>query len=116
MAGHRAPPAVAVWTVQHLAAFLTAVTAGALYALWWLIALRGLRRGIGVPQATNDLTGLNELREQVGTTTVADIADETLDPPPTQPHHPPRQLGVNSPARGMFTPSWRITERWLRRG
>jgi integrase len=30
--------AVAVWTVEHLVAFL-------LYAMWWLIALRGLRRG-----------------------------------------------------------------------
>jgi integrase len=38
-------PAVAVWTVEHLAVFLTAVTGDSLYALWWLIALRGLRRG-----------------------------------------------------------------------
>ena len=38
-------PAVAVWTVAHLAAFLHTVVEDRFYALWWLIALRGLRRG-----------------------------------------------------------------------
>jgi len=38
-------PAVAVWTADHLATFLEAVTGDRLFALWWLIALRGLRRG-----------------------------------------------------------------------
>ncbi|MEV0131730.1 tyrosine-type recombinase/integrase [Dactylosporangium sp. NPDC050688] len=38
-------PAVAVWTAEHLATFLTAVTDDSLYALWWLVGLRGLRRG-----------------------------------------------------------------------
>jgi len=37
--------AVAVWTVQQLAAFFAYVADDRLYALWWLIALRGLRRG-----------------------------------------------------------------------
>ncbi|MGI5180116.1 tyrosine-type recombinase/integrase [Dactylosporangium sp. CA-152071] len=36
---------VAVWTAEHLATFLDRVAADRLYALWWLIALRGLRRG-----------------------------------------------------------------------
>jgi len=38
-------PVVAVWTVSHLAAFLTTVLEDRFFALWWLIALRGLRRG-----------------------------------------------------------------------
>jgi len=38
-------PVVAVWTATHLAAFLDFVSADRLFALWWLIALRGLRRG-----------------------------------------------------------------------
>jgi integrase len=38
-------PAVAVWTVTQLAEFLTFVTDDPLFALWWLVALRGLRRG-----------------------------------------------------------------------
>ncbi|MFI6637900.1 tyrosine-type recombinase/integrase [Nonomuraea fuscirosea] len=42
-AGER--PAVAVWTGQQLAAFLTGVAQDRLYAAWWLAALRGLRRG-----------------------------------------------------------------------
>jgi integrase len=37
--------AVAVWTVQQLAAFFAFVADDPLFALWWLIALRGLRRG-----------------------------------------------------------------------
>ncbi len=36
---------VAVWTAQQLAAFLDFVADDRLYAMWWLIALRGLRRG-----------------------------------------------------------------------
>jgi integrase len=38
-------PPVAVWTSVHVAAFLASVAADRLFALWWLIALRGLRRG-----------------------------------------------------------------------
>lgn len=38
-------PAVAVWTGQQLAAFLTGVAQDRLYAAWWLAALRGLRHG-----------------------------------------------------------------------
>jgi integrase len=37
--------AVAVWTVQQTAAFLDFVAEDRLFAMWWLIALRGLRRG-----------------------------------------------------------------------
>jgi integrase len=38
-------PAVGVWTAEHLATFLAAVAEDSLFALWWLIRLRGLRRG-----------------------------------------------------------------------
>ncbi len=38
-------PAVAVWTTEQVSLFLTAVADDPLYPLWWLIALRGLRRG-----------------------------------------------------------------------
>jgi integrase len=38
-------PAVAVWTATQLAVFLDLVADDALYAMWRLIALRGLRRG-----------------------------------------------------------------------
>ncbi|MFG1780617.1 hypothetical protein ACGFIG_29840 [Micromonospora sp. NPDC049048] len=38
-------PVIAVWTAAQLAAFLDFVRDDTLYALWWLIALRGLRRG-----------------------------------------------------------------------
>ena len=36
---------MAVWTADQLATFLHGVTDDALFALWWLTALRGLRRG-----------------------------------------------------------------------
>lgn len=38
-------PVVAVWTARQLARFLDAVRDDRLFALWWLLALRGLRRG-----------------------------------------------------------------------
>jgi integrase len=40
-----ARPVIAVWTAAQLASFLDYVRGDTLYALWWLIALRGLRRG-----------------------------------------------------------------------
>jgi len=43
--GQRFAVAVAVWTVQQTAAFLDFVVDDRLFAMWWLIALRGLRRG-----------------------------------------------------------------------
>ena len=36
---------VAVWTAQLLAQFLESVGEDRLFAMWWLVALRGLRRG-----------------------------------------------------------------------
>jgi len=38
-------PAVAVWTTEQTATFLSFVANDRLAAMWWLIALRGLRRG-----------------------------------------------------------------------
>ncbi|GAA1024466.1 hypothetical protein Aple_101240 [Acrocarpospora pleiomorpha] len=38
-------PTVAVWTIPQLVAFLDGVREDALFPLWWLAALRGLRRG-----------------------------------------------------------------------
>ncbi|BCB79603.1 hypothetical protein GCM10022251_41530 [Phytohabitans flavus] len=38
-------PVVAVWDVRQLAVFLAVVSGDGLFALWWLAALRGLRRG-----------------------------------------------------------------------
>jgi integrase len=41
--GQRYP--VAVWTARQLAEFLDHVRGDRLFAMWWLVALRGLRRG-----------------------------------------------------------------------
>ena len=38
-------PPVAVWTAEQVAGFLAGVADDSLFALWWLAALRGLRRG-----------------------------------------------------------------------
>ncbi|MDQ7911305.1 site-specific integrase [Phytohabitans sp. ZYX-F-186] len=38
-------PSVAVWTADQVATFLDTVREDRLFAMWWLIALRGLRRG-----------------------------------------------------------------------
>ena len=41
--GQRFP--VAVWAAEHVAQFLQFAKGDRLHAMWWLIALRGLRRG-----------------------------------------------------------------------
>jgi len=50
-------PVVAVWSPRQLAGFLGYVRDERLYALWWLVALRGLRRGeaVGLPWDNVDL-------------------------------------------------------------
>ncbi|MEU4725495.1 site-specific integrase [Nonomuraea dietziae] len=61
-------PAVAVWTTDHLTAFLDYVREDALYPLWWLAALRGLRRGelaglrwVDISLETGELTVVQQL-------------------------------------------------------
>ncbi len=53
------PSAVMVWTVQQLGAFLDQAADDPLYALYHLIAFRGLRRGeaVGLPWCDVDLDG-----------------------------------------------------------
>jgi integrase len=61
-------PAVAVWDLKHLARFLEAVREDPLFALWWLVGLRGPRRGeiAGLRWEDIDLeTGELAIREQV---------------------------------------------------
>lgn len=48
-------PPVAVWTLRQLITFLTGVEHDRLAALWWLIALRGLRRGEAAALDRDDL-------------------------------------------------------------
>ncbi|MEV6350630.1 site-specific integrase [Actinoplanes sp. NPDC051851] len=56
-----ARPAVAVWDVEHVARFLEAVQDDPLFPLWWLVALRGLRRGEVAALRSTDLDA--EFRE-----------------------------------------------------
>jgi len=48
-------PPVAVWTLRQLVIFLAGVEDDRLAALWWLIALRGLRRGEAAALDRDDL-------------------------------------------------------------
>ena len=48
-------PPVAVWTLRQLVTFLTGVEDDRLAALWWLIALRGPRRGEAAALDRDDL-------------------------------------------------------------
>ncbi|MCW2932359.1 MAG: int [Actinomycetia bacterium] len=54
-------PPVAVWTLRQLITFLSGVENDRLAALWWLIALRGLRRGEAAALDRDDLD--SEARE-----------------------------------------------------
>jgi integrase len=50
-------PPVAVWTLPQLVRFLDAVKDDRLAGVWWLIALRGLRRGEATGLRRGDLDG-----------------------------------------------------------
>jgi integrase len=52
-------PPVAVWTLRQLITFLNGVEDDRLAALWWLIALRGLRRGEAAGLHRDDLDSAN---------------------------------------------------------
>jgi integrase len=61
-------PAVAVWDLPHVARFLEAVRGDPLFALWWLVALHGPRRGeiVGLRWEDLDLAGEQlSIKEQV---------------------------------------------------
>jgi integrase len=66
------PAASMVWTPEHAGAFLDAASDDELYALWHLIAFRGLRRSeaVGLPWSDVDLdrrtVTIRETRVQVG--------------------------------------------------
>jgi integrase len=60
--------AVAVWTTNQLATFLDFVATDRLFAMWWLIALRGLSRGeaAGLRWIDIDLNGRIVMIDQPG--------------------------------------------------
>lgn len=75
-------PAVAVWTVEQTATFLSYVAQDRLAVMWWLIALRGLRRGeaAGLRWADVDLdAGVAMIEQQ----RIANGRAVTVGPPKT---------------------------------
>lgn len=61
-------PPVAVWDVHHVGRFLEGVQDDPLFPLWWLVALRGLRRGEVVALRGADLDFIGQhlwVREQI---------------------------------------------------
>ncbi|HEY5019286.1 MAG TPA: tyrosine-type recombinase/integrase [Streptosporangiaceae bacterium] len=73
-------PPVAVWTLRQLASFLTGVENDRLAALWWLIALRGLRRGEAAALDRDDLD--SESRELTITRQLIALPGELYCGPP----------------------------------
>jgi integrase len=73
-------PSVAVWTLRQLASFLTGVENDRLAALWWLIALRGLRRGEAAALDRDDLD--SESRELTITRQLIALPGELYCGPP----------------------------------
>jgi integrase len=75
-------PAVAVWTVEQTATFLSYLAQDRLAVMWWLIALRGLRRGeaAGLRWADVDLdAGVAMIEQQ----RIANGRAVTVGPPKT---------------------------------
>lgn len=61
-------PPVAVWDVDHVARFLEGVQGDPMFPLWWLVALRGLRRGEAAALRGADLDPASQklhVREQI---------------------------------------------------
>ena len=73
-------PPVAVWTLRQLITFLTGVENNRLAALWWLIALRGLRRGEAAALDRDDLD--SEGRELTITRQLVALPGELYCGPP----------------------------------
>jgi integrase len=73
-------PPVAVWTLRQLVTFLTGVENDRLAALWWLIALRGLRRGEAAALDRDDLD--SEARELAITRQLIALPGELYCGPP----------------------------------
>ncbi len=73
-------PPVAVWTLRQLITFLTGVENDRLGALWWLIALRGLRRGEAAALDRDDLD--SESRELTITRQLVALPGELYCGPP----------------------------------
>ncbi len=73
-------PPVAVWTLRQLVTFLTGVENDRLAALWWLIALRGLRRGEAAALDRDDLD--SEARELTITRQLVALPGELYCGPP----------------------------------
>ena len=73
-------PPVAVWTLRQLITFLIGVENDRLAALWWLIALRGLRRGEAAALDRDDLD--SEARELTITRQLVALPGELYCGPP----------------------------------
>jgi integrase len=73
-------PPVAVWTLRQLITFLSAVENDRLAALWWLIALRGLRRGEAAGLDRDDLDA--ESRELTISRQLVALPGELYSGPP----------------------------------
>jgi integrase len=73
-------PPVAVWTLRQLITFLVGVENDRLAALWWLIALRGLRRGEAAALDRDDLD--SEARELTITRQLVALPGELYCGPP----------------------------------
>ncbi len=81
-------PVVAVWTAYQLAQFLAFIRADWLFALWWLTALRGLRRGELCALRWTDLdldTGTITISRQGRPRQRPDVCGAAEDPPGNAP-------------------------------
>jgi hypothetical protein len=87
-------PPVAVWTLRQLITFLIGVEDDRLAALWWLIALRGLRRGEAAALDRDDLD--SDACELTISRQLIALPGELYCGPPEEP----RQLSDHRPGRG----------------
>jgi integrase len=106
-------PPVAVWTLRQLVTFLSGVENDRLVALWWLIALRGLRRGEAAALDCDDLD--SEARELSISRQLVALPGELYCGPPKS-HASIRTIAQDEAGtRGLVDQAVRQTVELLRR-
>jgi integrase len=96
---------VACWDLPHLARFLEGVQDDDLFALWWLVGLRPIRRGelVGLRWAELDFVSRElTIREQVT------VTDRTVRVGPPKSMAGLRALALDETTVEIFWAHWRV--------
>ncbi|WP_327042830.1 site-specific integrase [Micromonospora ureilytica] len=104
-------PAVAVWTRQQLVAFLKTIRNDPHFALWWLVALTGLRRGEVAALRWTDID-LHDATLTVKEQIVVVDGQDVVGPPKSASSC--RTIALDATTLRLLRNEWRLHHRVLR--